>query len=174
MTRSIDLLLPQLAGIMSLFTDLGSQCVDRSLVQIKEFKDWTDGQIGYIRLQAGAVLATAFLGGVAGIASAFFPKAGDAPTPPEAEGFLKSIAAKLNDNAFMRTTFKTCAKMFPNVGEGIKTLLQAPITKHEAERTLLTQVYLQKAQEGQSSAQDAARKANDIGDRVISKFSGTT
>lgn len=170
MTRTIDQLLPQLAGIMHTFTQLASQHVNRLLKQLQEFGDWTDGQIGWIRLQAGAVLATSFLGGISGIASAFFPKAGDSPTPIEAEGFFKSIAAKLGDNYFMRTTLKTCAQVFPNLGDGAKTLIQAPITKDESERTILSQVHFQKAQEGQSFANDAARKANEIANSVISKY----
>ncbi len=179
MSQSIHQLIPALAAMMSEFNKMNQNSVNLLLTRLKDYGDVTDGQISWMRLQAGAVLVSAFLGGATGIASAFFPKSADGLTSaaPELsarlnansgiEDLFSAAAKKLSDNEFMRTTLKTAAKTLPHVGDGVKTLIQAPITADEAKRTITSQVRFQEAQEGQSSSQDAIRKANDLGTSAI-------
>ena len=160
-------LIPQLAAMMQTFTQLAGQHVERLLSQLHQYGDATDGQVSWMRLQAGAVLAFAFLGGVTGIAAALYPKVADTPAPPQAQGMFEAITQKLKDNSFMRGAFKTAAKAFPSIGTGADTLLRSQTTQEESKRTILSQVRFQAAQDGQSSTQEAVRKANEIGDRLI-------
>ncbi|MGE0669408.1 MAG: hypothetical protein AB7H48_10345 [Parachlamydiales bacterium] len=175
MSGSVYALLPQLANIMQTFSQLGTQHTSRLLSQLHQYGDLTDGQIGWMRLQAGATLATAFLAGSAGIASGFFPKGAASPTlnlepgSSPIEALFKSIAEKLVDNEFMRSTLKTAAKTLPYGGDGFKTLLQSNVTEDESKRAVLSQVRFQSAQEGQNSAQSAIDKANQLANSIIEK-----
>ncbi|MBS0653724.1 MAG: hypothetical protein JSR39_09425 [Verrucomicrobia bacterium] len=175
MSGSVYALLPQLASIMQTFNQLGAQHTSRLLSQLHQYGDLTDGQIGWMRLQAGATLATAFLAGSAGIASGFFPKGAASPTlnlevgNSPIEALFKSIAEKLTDNDFMRTTLKTAAKTIPNASDGFKTLIQGSVTEDESKRSILSQVRFQAAQEGQNSAQAAIDKANQLANSIIEK-----
>jgi hypothetical protein len=160
---------------METFTKLGAQNTTRLLNQLHQYGDTTDGQISWMRLQAGATLVSAFLGGTAGIGAAFFPKGAVSPMPnlDVGDGFVenlvKSIALKLTDNDFMRTTLKAAAKAIPQGGDGIKSVFQSNITKDESERAIMSQVRFQAAQEGQSSAQNAIDKANQLATSIIEK-----
>lgn len=175
MSGSVYALLPQLASIMETFTKLGSQHTSRLLNQLHQYGDLTDGQISWMRLQAGATLVSAFLGGTAGIGAAFFPKGAVNPVPNLDVGdgfvanFVKTIALKLTDNEFMRTTLKAAAKAIPQGGDGIKSVFQSNITDDESKRAVLSQVRFQSAQEGQNSAQGAIDKANQLANSIIEK-----
>lgn len=171
MSGSIYALLPNLASIMEIFTQLGSQYSSLLLNQLAQYRDLTDKQIGSMRLQAATIFVTAFLGGITGIASAFFPKGAVNPTLnfKVGDGFLKAVAEKLGDNDFMRTTLKTASKAMTYVGEGLKTLIQGSVTKDESNRSIFSQVHFQAAQEGQHSAQGVSDRANQFAISTIEK-----
>ncbi|MBS0650898.1 MAG: hypothetical protein JSR93_07045 [Verrucomicrobia bacterium] len=175
MSGSVYALLPQLANIMRTFNQLGAQHTSRLLSQLHQYGDLTDGQIGWMRLKAGAILTTAFLSGATGIAAGFFPKGASSPTlnlesgSSPVEAMFNSIANKLQDNEFMRTALKAASKNIHEFGNGSNLLFDMPTTEIEAKRTIMTQVRFQSAQDGQNSAQGAIDKANQLANSIIEK-----
>lgn len=160
-------LIPQLAAIMQLFSNMVGQHIERLVYQLHQFGDATDGQVSWMRIQSGAMLAFGFLGGVSGFAAALYPKHSDTPIQTPAQGLFEAIVQKLENNSFMRETFKTAAQVFPSIGSGVSTLFQSQTTQEEAKKTILSQARFSAAQEGQSSSQEAVRKANELGNQII-------
>lgn len=178
MSGSVYALLPQLASIMRTFNQLGAQHTSRLLSQLHQYGDLTDGQVGWMRLKAGAILTTAFLSGATGIATGFFPKGASNPTPTldprlgansAVEDMFQTIANKLTDNDFMRQALKAASKNIHEFGSGANILFDMPTTEIEAKRTIMTQVRFQSAQDGQNSAQSAIDKANQLANSIIEK-----
>lgn len=132
---------------------------------IDRFLEKTQTLTNQTRWQAFSILALTTLGASLAIAGALIPRTvvpGGAPPPP-----LTTLAQKLTDNDFLKTTCKTASKFFNGITGPTEAVSRSLITKTEADRSLLERINMQNGQAGKSTMDQAMSQAWQAVQRLL-------